>query len=531
LPKNHGCKGIHPVLVQPTPPKTPRTPKYPRKNPENTSHSKIMPYFLFSLVGVIIISLLLIYGGSLLGLSENMSKFFSEPSNSETSPQYASSGSPDYIPTLPSRVSPPNPIPTIKPITTSPTIKPITTLPTIKPITTLPTYTPTPFYTNVEAKPILETGSFSRSFEYVLEGNKGSIDTKLYSGVYNQILSQPAFYGCIRYDGDSSPCTTEEIRQANLKFLDESISNKYLDELVSSIKSKTSNKDDQARIAINLVQQIPYDTSRLYSTGSATRSPYEVLYDNKGDCDEKSRLLAYLLRELGYGVVLFEFSSEKHMAVGIKSPLQYSYKNSGYAFVESTRPSIPTDSQGDYVDTGKLTSTPIILQISDGSWFSSISEEYQDAITYNQFGDGETLSPEKYRQWEILMWKYGMTTSDGKTFTEDPTNKPLCDNDGILCNGECYENCGSTLIGKCTATGLVCEYPPGYCPVGGISCNNKCWERCGSNLIEKCTATGLVCEYPPGYCPAGQISCNNECWERCTGSHYQCSSKGLVCYI
>ena len=52
-------------------------------------------------------------------------------------------------------------------------------------------------------------------------------------------------------------------------------------------------------------------------------------------------------------------------------------------------------------------------------------------LAFNQFGEGETLSPQRYREWEILMWKYGMTTSDGTTFREDPTSKPLC-GDGIL---------------------------------------------------------------------------------------------------
>jgi len=37
-----------------------------------------------------------------------------------------------------------------------------------------------------------------------------------------------------------------------------------------------------------------------------------VLYEDKGVCGEKSLLLAYLLRELGYGVVLFEFKPENH---------------------------------------------------------------------------------------------------------------------------------------------------------------------------------------------------------------------------
>jgi hypothetical protein len=187
-----------------------------------------------------------------------------------------------------------------------------------------------------------------------------------------------------------------------------------LNELVKRIKSQTSNKDDQARIAISLVQNIPYDYSQLNSLSTEMKYPYEVLYQDNGVCSEKSLLLAYLLRELGYGVVLFEFNSENHMAVGIQSPSQYSYRDSGYAFIEATTPSIVTDSNGDYVEAGKLTSTPKIMQISQGDSFSSVSEEYRDAQRYNQLiSMGQVLDVSYYNLWVGLMQKYGMKTSGG----------------------------------------------------------------------------------------------------------------------
>lgn len=304
-----------------------------------------------------------------------------------------------------------------------------------------------------------KTGATSRTFNYILRGKQGSIPIILYAGVYNDQKAQSPLYICSRHYGDSSPCTSEENLQYYLKYMNEPAQKSDLDELVRQIKSQTAVEDDQARIAISLVQKIPYDYNKYYASSKTneTRYPYQVLYNNTGNCGEKSLLLAYLLRELGYGVALFKFSSENHMAVGIKTPNQYSYKNLGYAFIESTTPTIPTDSQGDYLGAGKLTSSPQVFQISDGYSFSSLSEEYQDSIAFNQFGKGTTLSPEKYRQWEILMWKYGLTTSNGTTFPENPSNKPLCDNEGILCNSECYEKCGPFMIGKCTPNGVICE--------------------------------------------------------------------------
>ena len=127
----------------------------------------------------------------------------------------------------------------------------------------------------------------------------------------------------------------------------------------------------------------------------------------------KILLLAYLLRELGYGVVLFEFPSQNHMAVGIKSPEPYDYQNSGYAFVETARPSILTDSQENYVGVGKLTSVPNIYAISDGISFDTISEEYRDAQSFIQIetmskNSGGVFDQNYYYMWQSLVQKYGL---------------------------------------------------------------------------------------------------------------------------
>jgi len=295
-------------------------------------------------------------------------------------------------------------------------VAPITSS-SIKPVITTTVTTPQNY----------EIGGSTRSFNYILHGKSGSISTTLYSGVntYQISLSRPA--ACIRYNYDQSPCTHNEILQYYKKYLDEPVQKNSLDQLVFQIKKLTSNQDDQARIVISLVQNIPYDNSQLFSYTQEMSYPNQVLYNNKGVCSEKSLLLAYLLRELGYGVVLFEYESENHMAVGIKSPNQYSYQNSGYAFVESTTPSIITDSNGDYVGAGKLSSTPEIFLISDGNTMTSLAEEYTDARDYYQLYDqmeqiqniyGTVLDEYHYNQWVSIdsRWmsivkKYGIKIS------------------------------------------------------------------------------------------------------------------------
>jgi len=311
--------------------------------------------------------------------------------------------------------------------------------------------------------PAYETGAVSRSYDYVLRGSPGTIVLTLYTGIYDRQRFGAKPTTCLRHSSDPSPCTQEEIRQYYIKYLNETAQKKGLDDLVSRIRSKSRNPDDQARIAISLVQNIPYDYSKLDAPSPNMSYPYGVLFLKKGVCSEKSLLLAYLLRELGYGVVLFEFKAENHMALGIMSPATYSFGNSGYAFVETTAPSIVTDADGDYVGVGKLSSVPGIMQISRGRSFSSVSEEYQDAQQFNQLiGMGSVLDQAHYSMWTALVQKYGMNVVT-------PTGQP---------------NSSSSAYQANTAT---CDINLGYyCSAGANCCqkNNLCYSPCSRGVWE-----------------------------------------------
>ena len=61
--------------------------------------------------------------------------------------------------------------------------------------------------------------------------------------------------------------------------------------------------------------------------------------DNGGDCEDTAILLASILKEMGYGVVLIEF--DDHMAVGLLgddslSGTYFQYNNSKYFYIETT---------------------------------------------------------------------------------------------------------------------------------------------------------------------------------------------------
>ncbi|MDK2796308.1 MAG: hypothetical protein PWQ22_531 [Archaeoglobaceae archaeon] len=259
-----------------------------------------------------------------------------------------------------------------------------------------------------DCRPKYETDPVEITLNYVLRGETKSIRFTAYGGLKSYLASIPRYYYC------TPECPSD--RELELRFLNEEKQYKYLVALVEEIK-KRAEGDDQARIAISLVQNIPYDYESLRTGVYKNRYPYEVIYDKKGICAEKSRLLAFILRELGYGVVLFEFEVEDHMAVGIKCPMRYSYRNSSYCFIETTSPTIVTYSEGEYVGAGKLRSMPEIIFVSDGKSFESVWEEYNDAQEFIRLeklaeASGGYLDQYNYYRWWEIVKMYGIEVEE-----------------------------------------------------------------------------------------------------------------------
>ncbi len=165
---------------------------------------------------------------------------------------------------------------------------------------------------------------------------------------------------------------------------------------------------------MSVVQYLDYDTARAAGTYYGVRYPYETLYLGRGVCSDKSVLLAALLRELGFGVALLRFDAECHMAVGIRCPDGYDYLGTGYAFVESTTPSIITDAGGDYVGAGRLISAPKVIPIAEGQAFASIANEDRDAAEWNELrGTGPVLDAYHYERWQALSREYDILPETG----------------------------------------------------------------------------------------------------------------------
>lgn len=249
------------------------------------------------------------------------------------------------------------------------------------------------------------------SLKYILRGETNELNLTVYEGMINYLLGLPS---SIKYYGDDTPSRVD----FKLKNLDNEQQRPLLLPLVTQIQNIAENEEDQVRIAVSLVQNLEWGWSNKTTKFKGldlqySRHPYEVLFDTQGVCGEKSELLSFILREMGYGVVFFYNQEENHESIGIKCPLEESWKNTGYCFVETTGPSIITDNSIQYIGGLTLNSTPEVLLISEGNSLPDNMYEYKDAQDMtdirNSFINGETIiTPKKLLTFKKLEKKYGL---------------------------------------------------------------------------------------------------------------------------
>ncbi len=98
----------------------------------------------------------------------------------------------------------------------------------------------------------------------------------------------------------------------------------------------TSDYDIAGFIAA-FVQALEYQDDMLYKGyREYPKYPFETLFEQGGDCEDTSVLLAKMLKQLGFGAVLLV--SESHMAVGVQTSGRgnLSYGGVEYYYVETT---------------------------------------------------------------------------------------------------------------------------------------------------------------------------------------------------
>jgi len=279
----------------------------------------------------------------------------------------------------PPAVSPP-PVASVVPVLSS------TTLPVSD---TLPPPTPDP------ATAYLQSPK-TTSFSYVLDGERRSLTFTMFGGFSDSLSGK-----IHSYHNDPETGVIADL-------LENADQNVYMRPFLETIRKRSVVPDDQARIAISLVQRIPYHGNLFSRTSTEWYYPYETLYNNGGSDADKSVLLAYILNELGFDTVLFEFSD--HMAVGIKSSTRYAFSGTGYAFIETTQPAIityePDAGWGDF----ELSQNPGIIHLNGGKRAMDVSTEYGDALRLKQLeGMGSSLNQSRRAELARISDKYDLS--------------------------------------------------------------------------------------------------------------------------
>ena len=177
--------------------------------------------------------------------------------------------------------------------------------------------------------------------------------------------------------------------------------------LVEKIKSLTPDVHKQARIAISLVQNIPFTDVAYFE-----KYPYGVIWEHGGACSEKSDLLIFLLRELGFGTATIIYKNKNHRAVGIKCPNKYDVDDSGYCYVEVTAPKIITDNKSGFEGAGTLTDLEVI-RISGGVQLEGVEEEFTDKNLFHDLinkakAKNGVLEQDEYDLYNSILNKYGL---------------------------------------------------------------------------------------------------------------------------
>ncbi|MCX6763829.1 MAG: hypothetical protein NTZ97_03820 [Candidatus Moranbacteria bacterium] len=192
-----------------------------------------------------------------------------------------------------------------------------------------------------EWKAVELAGPAKMTYQWKYNGAAYEVSLTLYQSLYNFYKNAPKSFV---YEGELPANWETDFYQM---FFRKNPSDKSITELAGELKKIASQKkmsDDQlVELTLSFVQNISYDdikAAQILSdkAGAPASYSYEVLFEKKGVCNDKSFLTVALLQELGYGTALFTYDAEKHMAVGIQCPEKYSSYESGYCYAETTSP-------------------------------------------------------------------------------------------------------------------------------------------------------------------------------------------------
>jgi hypothetical protein len=205
------------------------------------------------------------------------------------------------------------------------------------------------------ATPITATHSF------LFENSKITISVPVDAGVY---AGAKATDKSVSIYGNVSESTW--VTDSYLAMVNDTAQDAMYESLLSQFHTIKNNRnltsDEYLELMAAYVQSLTYETT----PDNPAKYPVETVVDGAGDCDDKSLLLAGLLSRESYRVSLFSFSPESHMALGVGSTAS-PYKDTGYAYLETTNLSYVSVAPQELAGGVVLTSEPLIIPVGNGT--------------------------------------------------------------------------------------------------------------------------------------------------------------------
>jgi hypothetical protein len=182
--------------------------------------------------------------------------------------------------------------------------------------------------------------SFQSLGKQEFELAEGQVEIRKYEWEYK---SRPYEIKLAFYSGSHEKYAGRERHREYELFASDPYDDIYIKELARLLNELALqtllSTEETYELATSFVQALPY-TSDNVTTGydEYPRYPYETLYDNGGDCEDSSVLVAAILQEMGRNVVLIKLPG--HMAVGVecKEPrgTYVGYEGLHYCYLETT---------------------------------------------------------------------------------------------------------------------------------------------------------------------------------------------------
>ncbi|MFA5367567.1 MAG: hypothetical protein WC333_06785 [Dehalococcoidia bacterium] len=190
------------------------------------------------------------------------------------------------------------------------------------------TPTPTPSPVQIITEPTYSLNTINRQYEWRYSGSDWQWTLAIPQSLYDYYVERP-----------------RALTQDYSIYVTHPSDDEYIDTIVDKIKEVAANSGygdrETVNFAVSFVQGLPYAEDNVTTPyDEYPRYPIETLVDNGGDCEDTSILMAAILHQMGYGVVLL--SLPNHMAVGVLggegvSGTYFSHTDGGkYYYLETT---------------------------------------------------------------------------------------------------------------------------------------------------------------------------------------------------